>query len=400
MWQGISRECTGSLNRGAAGPDFSILYGNGRIAYYYVYYVASKDWSTAWRGEFGMRIQLAVSVLLVSGIAQAQSIAPAASRSAQTQSVGPFLRLVQTVPLSGVKGRLDHLAADPTHQQLFVAAVDNNTLEVVDLAAGKRIRSVPGFAEPQGVLYLPEQDLLAVTNGGSGLLQFLDRGSCKQVDSFKFTEDADNIRYDAAAGQILVGHGGGALACLDAKRHGWLQDSSLAGHPESFQAESRGKRIFVNVPNCSESPHVKVLLRREVGPMLVDEWYLGDARQNYPMALDEANCRLFVGCREPAVLLVLDTASGKIVDRANIDGDADDIFYDEATRRLYIACGAGMLDVVQQRDADYYKVVERLPTAIGARTCLLVPQTRRLYLAVPQHEGRQAEVRVYGVGAP
>lgn len=337
-----------------------------------------------------------LAVLIVPVGSPSQTTTPG-SQPAQTQPSGSLLRLVQTIALPEVKGRLDHLAADPTHQQLFVAAVENNTLEVLDLAAGKRVRSVPGFAEPQGVLYLPGEDMLVVANG-SGLLQFLDRSSFRQVDKYKFDDDADNIRYDPVAGQVFVGYGEGGLAYFDARRHRWLHGSSLAGHPESFQVETKGRRVFINVPNSSEPPHVKVLLRRDPNSMAIaDEWYLGDARKNYPMALDEADGRLFVGCREPAVLLVLDTASGKIVDRVNIDGDADDIFYDGAARRLYISCGAGWLDVVQQRDADYHKVVERLTILPGARTCLLVPQARRLYVAVPQYEGRPAEVRVYEI---
>ena len=55
------------------------------------------------------------------------------------------LRLAGTIPLPGVQGRIDHLSADVKGQRLFVAALGNNTLEVLDLAAAKRLRSIPGF---------------------------------------------------------------------------------------------------------------------------------------------------------------------------------------------------------------------------------------------------------------
>jgi DNA-binding beta-propeller fold protein YncE len=345
-----------------------------------------------------MRTILATLIVLVVNTAEAQTTTAAASQPAPSQPPGTCLRLMQTIPLPDVKGRLDHMAIDLKHQQLFVAALGNNTLEVLDLTGGKRAKSIPGFAEPQGVVYLPEQDVLVVTNGKSGLVQFLRRGSFKEVSRFKFQDDADNVRYEPAIGWVFVGYGDGGIACFDAATHKWLMDFSTGGHPEAFQVETRGKRVFVNVPESPQGPVVKVLLRRDGRPWAVlDDWPLTYGKGNYPMALDEENHRLFVGGRDPAMLQVLDTESGKVVDYTPIGGDADDISYDAAARRLYISCGAGELDVVRQEDANHYKMIERVPTAPGARTCLFSPQTRRLYLAVPRRDQQPAEVRVYEV---
>jgi hypothetical protein len=150
------------------------------------------------------------------------------------------------------------------------------------------------------------------------------------------------------------------------------------------------------VPDDRHGPLVKVLLRREGKPWAhLDDWRLTYGKGNYAMALDERHGRLFVACREPGMLLAMDTETGKIVDYTPIGGDVDDIFWDEAARRLYISCGAGTLDVVRQEDANHYRMIERVTTAPGARTCLFVPQTRRLYVAVPAREQQPAEVRVY-----
>ncbi|MGH8164322.1 MAG: YncE family protein, partial [Rhodanobacteraceae bacterium] len=121
-------------------------------------------------------------------------------------------------------------------------------------------------------------------------------------------DDADNVRYDAESERVFVGYGGGALAMLDPGRAQLVSSVGLSAHPESFQLEQNGSRIFVNVPEAHE---VAVLDRRK--GETIAKWSTGTARANFPMALDEKNARLFIGCRRPAKLLVLDTASGKVV---------------------------------------------------------------------------------------
>src|SRR4051812_47499794 len=93
------------------------------------------------------------------------------------------LKLVQTIPLLGVKGRFDHFSIDVKGNRLFVAALGNNTLEVIDLAAGKRIQSVAPMSKPTGVLYLAEQDRIAVANGDDGTFKLLDGASFRLLES-------------------------------------------------------------------------------------------------------------------------------------------------------------------------------------------------------------------------
>jgi DNA-binding beta-propeller fold protein YncE len=305
------------------------------------------------------------------------------------QDTVPLL-LVQTIPLPDVEGRLDHMAIDLGSRRLFVAAVANNTLEVIDLPSGKRVRSVGALAEPQGLLYIPELNLVFVTNGRDGSLRIFDGQTLALVDTVKFSDDADNIRYDETKKEIYVGYGSGALAIVDPKSKKRIGDIPLSGHPESFQLEESGTRVFINVPSAN---HVAVVDRSRRS--VIATWPLAGARANFPMALDERGQRLFVGCREPARVLVYDTASGKIVAGLDIGHDVDDIFFDSASRRIYASSGEGFLHVFQQADSDRYRTVGKIPTAAGARTCLFVPKQGRLHLAVPRSGKRQAEIRVY-----
>lgn len=304
----------------------------------------------------------------------------------------PPLRMVQTIVLPNVEGRIDHMAVDVKGQRLFVAALGNNSVEVLDLHAGKHLRSIGGFHEPQGIGFIPELDQIFIANGKSGACDILDGLSFKRIKSVKFADDADNVRYDATARRVYVGYGDGALGIIDAASGGRIGEIKLKGHPESFQLEKSGPRIFVNIPTAKQ---IAVVDREKRA--VIATWPTDDAAANFPMVLDETHHRLFVGFRKPAKLYVFDTESGKAVGSLDSPGDADDIFYDNSHRRVYISGGDGFLSIFQQVDSDQYKPIARIPTASGARTSLFVSELNRLYVAVPHRGKQRSEVRVYEV---
>jgi DNA-binding beta-propeller fold protein YncE len=296
-------------------------------------------------------------------------------------------QLVQTIPMPKVEGRIDHLAFDAKAVRLLVAALGNNSVEVLDLGQGKVIHKIEGLQEPQGILAWEGQ--IVVASGGDGSCRFYDGTTFKPARNVDCKEDADNVRYDAEAKLVYVGYGGGALGVIDPEKGARIGDIPLEGHPESFQLESKGKRIYVNVPKAG---HIAVVDREKRA--VIAKWKLS-ASSNFPMALDEAGHRLFVGCRQPAKLLVIDTESGKETASIDCSGDTDDVFYDAASKRVYVSCGAGFLDVFDVSEAP--RRIARMATAAGARTSLLVPDTGKLYLAVPHRGSQASEIRVYKV---
>ncbi len=302
------------------------------------------------------------------------------------------LRLAQTIPLPDVSGRIDHMAVDAAGSRLFVAALGNGTVEVIDLREGKRVHTIQGLREPQGVAYAAEAGRLYVACAGDGTCKVFDGRSFDLLATLDFKDDADNLRCDPKAGQVFVGYGSGAIGAIEAASGKRVADFKLAGHPEAFALEAGGSRIFVNVPTARQ---VAVIDRKKGA--VVATWPLVGARSNFPMALDEATHRLFVACRHPAKLLVFDTETGKSVADLPIGGDADDVFCDAKRRHIYVSCGAGSIHVVEQIDADHYGPLGQVSTAAGARTSYFVPQLDRLYLAVPASLLRKAELRVYEV---
>jgi DNA-binding beta-propeller fold protein YncE len=303
-----------------------------------------------------------------------------------------LLQLKQTIALPGVEGRIDHFALDAAGDRLFVCALGNNTVEVLDLRKGQRIHSITGLGAPQGIAYIPKLDRLFVANDKGGICKIYDAKSYQTVGELNFKDDADNVRYDDATRKIYVGFGSGGIAVVNGPDGKQVGSIKLSAHPEAFELEKQGKRIFVNVPNARQ---VAVIDRDKAEA--ITTWKTDSAFGNFPMALDETDHRLFVGCRLPSKIVVLNTDSGDVVAKVGISGDPDDVFYDSKRRRIYAICGAGKIDIVEQTDANIYKASTKIDTADGARTGLFVPERDTLFVAVPHRSSQQAEIRAYHV---
>jgi YVTN family beta-propeller protein len=303
----------------------------------------------------------------------------------------PLIRLEKTIPLPGIRGRIDHMAFDSEHKRLFVAALGNNTVEVIDTQSGTVLNSIPGLAEPQGIVYQPEKDRLWIANGGDGTVRIFDARTFALLRTLHLGDDADNLRRDPATGQIIVGYGSGGIAIFDSDAN-QVADIKLDAHPESFQLEKNGQRIFVNLPG---SHKVDALDRSK--SVIIAKWSTGFDLSNFPMALDEADGRLFIVCRLPATLLVMDTQSGAIIAKLPTVGDSDDVFYDQERKRIYVSGGEGAIAAYQQQDRDHYSKIAQLETVKGARTSLFVPELSRIFVAVRAEGKNPAAIRVYEV---
>jgi DNA-binding beta-propeller fold protein YncE len=299
------------------------------------------------------------------------------------------VRLERTISLAGVKGRIDHLAVDVKNHRLFVAALGNNTLEVIDLKAGQRVKSIAGLGEPQGVAYVPSVNRVYVASGEDGTVRIYDGATWQIIRTVNYGDDADNVRYDVAANAIITGYGSGALGVMDLEGTK-LGEIRLDSHPESFQLERNGSRVFVNLPKSRKIAVVDRATRKVTGT-----WPTRQFANNYPMTFDEANHRLFVAFRIPANIVVFDSQNGNELQTIETIGDADDIFYDVKRRRIYVIGGEGAVAVVAQTDPNHYREMTRVRTAHGARTGFFSPEIDRLFVAVREEGAQKAEIRVY-----
>jgi DNA-binding beta-propeller fold protein YncE len=303
----------------------------------------------------------------------------------------PSFELAQTITLKGKAGKLDHLALDAKRDRLFLANTVNGTLDVVDLKAGKLLKQVAGQTGVQGVAYAADLDRVFVGLGSGGLCNVFDGADYKPLKTVKFTDDADNVRYDAARKQVFVAHAEKMIGVIDAESYAVKADIKLPGAAEGFQIAAGAPRLFLAIPSPSQLVTIDAEKREVVGthPLKL-------ASGGHPVALDAANKRVFVGCRKEPMLVVVDADSGKEVTGVAIPADVDDLYYDAKRKRLYAACGEGVLAVVRQVDADHYEVAEKIPTVKGAKTAYFDAESGRLFLAVPRQAGKDGpDIRVY-----
>ena len=339
----------------------------------------------------------------------AQALFLPALAISQTSSA---LVLKARIPLAKVQGRMDHMGIDVKGQRLFSTAIDNKTLEVVDLQSSKQVHTITDLDRPQGAYFDATTNRLFVACGGDGSVKIFDGTSFQLLQTVKLSADADNVRYDARGKRVLVGYGGekflngkavrgagdGALAFIDltGKKTGEI---AVDAHPESFQLEKMGTRVFVNVPDRQEI-QVADLAKNSV----LAHWPVTNCTDSFPMTLDEAHHRLFIGCREPSSVQAYDTTTGKRV--ASFEAmPSDDIFYDAAKSRIYVLgnmiqgeaqrVGPGFVQVFQQKDPDHYAKIAQYPTGPGAWTGFFSVDVGKLFVATRKDGEKPSEILVF-----
>src|SRR5690348_7235982 len=268
-----------------------------------------------------------------------------ASPDNNTNAEEDILILTAKIPLQNVSGRIDHIAFDAADGLAFVAALGNNTIEVVNVKTKQVIHTIKGLKEPQGVAYIPSLKRLVVANDGNGACIFFNATNYQQLKVIDLKDDADNIRFDEISNLLYVGYGSGGIAIIDANTINEIASIPLDGHPESFQLDKKQNRIYINVPDADEievadiSTHAVIL-----------KWKNTSASSNFPMALDADNNRLFIGCRSPATLRAINTQTGKDISALSCSGDADDIFYDREDSLVFLSAGRGFIDVFKTNE--------------------------------------------------
>jgi DNA-binding beta-propeller fold protein YncE len=323
---------------------------------------------------------------LIAGSALVLAVAVSSS-PAQT----PVLEKKQTIALKGKGGNFDHLALDAKRDRLLVANKANNTLDIVDLKTGKLLKQVRDQGGIQGIAYAPDLDRVFVGLGTGGFCNTFDGNDYKLLKTVKFADDSDNVRYDPRTHMVYVAHAEKALGVIDAKTNELKTDITLPGPAEGFQIETGRPILYVNIPAPSE---VAVIDTNKNA--ILKHYKVEMASGQHPLALDEANHRLFLGCRKKPMVVVMDSETGKEITGVEIPGDIDDMFYDAKHKRLYASCGEGAIAVIRQNGADKYEMLGKIETAKNARTSYWDAATGRYFLAVPRQPGKDVpEIWVY-----
>ncbi len=308
--------------------------------------------------------------------------------NAQKKSIG--LTLAKTVPLLGVHGKFDHIAVDSKHNKLFLAAKGNNSVEVVDFANEKMIYSIKNVAAPQGILFIPKKNMILVCGGGDGTLKGFDATTYKEKFVLHLGGEADNIRYSAIRNRVYVAFGDGAIAVIDATTFKKLSIIPCTAHPEAFSLDSLNKKIWVNIPDKKTIKMFSLDSEKELAT-----WKNVSDYDNYAMTIVERCHKLIVASRTNPTISVLNSETGELMQSFKCDSDPDAMFYDEKTNRVFISCGGGSIYILNDIMNTTIKEPVIIPTRKKARTCLWVSEINSLFVAMPEIDGKVAEITIY-----
>ncbi|MHB8565576.1 MAG: YncE family protein [Nitrososphaerales archaeon] len=347
-----------------------------------------------------LRIALLIIIilLLIAGVGLvSMQLGPGNSTSsntintATTSSGNYTITLSDSIVMPNVGERFDHMSMNLQSQLVYVVARGNNSVYVVSLVTEGVTHVITGLNEPQGVIYASNK--IFVSNGGDGSVYVYDAANYSLIDKLSFSSDADNMRY--YAGFLYVGYGEenqSGIAIVNTSSDAIVGLIHLEGHPESFALEQNSTKMYVNVPTTSS-----IVVVDRTNRSVVATWQTGSNIENFPMALDEKDHRLFVGFWYPTDFAVYNTETGKVVANLNMSSDADDIYYDPLSGLILASCGQGFVDVIRQQNVDSYQYVSSIPTTPIARTSLFVPQLEKLFVAAPQNGDHSAQLLIFDV---
>src|SRR6266851_2802840 len=335
-------------------------------------------------------------VVIVCAIGYAQT-------GSSQESARQPLRLVQTISIPNVKGRLDHMDVDVKGKRLFVAGLENGTFEVVDLEAGKWVRSIPGFKKPQGALVVSEFNKLFVASGDDGMVRVFRGDTLELLDSIHLEPGPNRVIYEPKSKLVYVGYGGkdagkdyGEVEVIDARNDKVAGSIKVAAHPSELLLNKSGTTLFVFISIANQLQVINVNKPQIVSTWHVSSQHPGDA------AFDESDSRLFIGTHTPPEMVVMDSNSGKEVANLPTAEGMDGVSFDAKRKRVYVSGGrdlpSGFVFVYQQKDADRYETVGRLPTRAGAGTSFWSAELDRYYVASPANDKKGAAILVYAPG--
>ncbi len=312
----------------------------------------------------------------------------------------PPLRLVQTISLPNLKGRIDHMDADVKGKRLFVAGLENGSLEVVDLQSGKWMKSIAGFQKPQGIAYVESLNKVFVASGDDGMVRVFRGDTLQLLDSIKLDLGANRVTYDPAKKLLYVGYGGkdagkdyGEVGIIDAAADKQVGEVRVGSHPAELLLGKDGQMLFVLLPAENKIQVIDTAKRQVVSTWIVSSQKPGDA------ALDEASNRLLIGTRTPPQMIAMDSHSGKeVANLPTVEGQ-DGVYFDALHKRVYVSGGRGFevgsVFVYQQNGADRYELIGKIPTRPGAGTSFWSPEMNRYYVAAPAHDKEEAAILVF-----
>jgi DNA-binding beta-propeller fold protein YncE len=267
----------------------------------------------------------------------------------------------------------DYITVDSAARRVYLS--HGTEIKVIDADSGALIANITGLKQDHGVALASEFGRGFISDGAQGKVIIFDLQTLKVTGEAKADKDADCVIYDPFSKRVFAMNGDPhSSTVIDAKSGSVVGTIDLGGGPEFAVADANGT-VYVNLEDKSE-----LVVIDSHSLKIKSRWPLAPAGAPTALAMDVQHHRLFSAGRDPQMLVMLDSDSGKILQSFPISAGVDAAAYEPETGLLFVSTREGMVHVFHEDSPDKLSEVETIKTEFGAKTMGLDTKTHNLFL--------------------
>ncbi len=276
-------------------------------------------------------------------------------------------------------GGWDYIALEPNSDKVYVS--HGIQVNILNKTTGDSVGFIPNTTGVHGIAFVPSLNKGYTSNGRTNNSTVFDLKTFATIGTIKTGENPDAIFYDEQVKKIVVCNGRSKdLTFIDPETDQVVATVAVGGKPEAAVSSGTGK-VFVNVEDKNE-----IVVINAVTYKVEAHWSLLPGEAPTGLAIDTKTKRLFAACGDNKLLVVMNAANGKVIDKLPIGDGCDGAGFDAALGNIYTSNGEGTITVIHEDSKDKYSMVANIPTKKSARTIAVDETTHKLYLPAADYE--------------
>jgi YVTN family beta-propeller protein len=274
-------------------------------------------------------------------------------------------------------GGWDYIAVGPGNNRLYVS--HGTQVNILDEKSGDSVGVIPGTTGVHGIAFASALNKGYTSNGRLNTVTVFDLKTNNILTQISTDQNPDAIMYDEFSKKIITCNGRSKdLSVIDPTTDKVVATIPVGGKPETAVSDGAGK-IYVNIEDKNEISKIDITSGK-----VEASWSIAPAEGPTGLAIDTKTKRLFAGCDK--LLVVVDATSGKVVDKLAIADGCDGVAFDNGLKYVFASCGEGKLSIVEELNADQFKVIDNVETKRSARTIALDEKTHEVFLPAADSE--------------
>lgn len=273
-------------------------------------------------------------------------------------------------------GGFDYLSIDSSSRRLYLS--HGTEVNVVDADNGKLLGTIPDTPGVHGIAIAAEFKHGFTSNGRENKVSMFDTDTLKLINKIDVGRGPDGIYYDPRTKRVFTNnHGSHDISAIDAKTGQVVGTVKAEGDGE--QAVIADGLVYVNSENTNE-----VLAFDPKSLEVKSRFPIGVAKTPTGLAYDAKTRRLFIGTRNEPKMVVMDAASGKVINSWPIGRGVDYAGFDPQAKLVFFSCNEGVLNIFHEKSPDDYEDAGAVKTQPSAKTMAFDTRTKKVFLTAAE----------------